>query len=246
MYSTIAYLYQQKCSVILVDNSGVTLNRGYKTVYTKTLKIHRGVDNTVQFDFINQDQKPVNISGSTFDVNLLNGEGTQLLLSRPLTILHAATGRAKLVVSAEEANTLTGTLLSYSIVKTTGSTTSPVFVDDYADARGTIIVLDSVYPSFAESQVLTVPSPAAGIVRYTSIVETTSTATTFQLWFSNFIGTIIAEGASSLIGPWYSIYTLTHPTSTNASGYLVALGNHSYVRLAITTTSGSVTQIIYR
>ncbi len=64
MYSTTAYLYQQKQTVLILDSSGAYFKRRWQPVYAKNLKINRGVDNVILFEFINQDQKPVNISAA--------------------------------------------------------------------------------------------------------------------------------------------------------------------------------------
>jgi hypothetical protein len=71
MYSTTAYLYQQIIRVLLIDTSGGYFTARYDPVYAKTLTVNKGVDNVLLFEFINQDQKPVNITGSTFRFRLL-------------------------------------------------------------------------------------------------------------------------------------------------------------------------------
>ena len=61
MYSTPVYLYQQKQQVLLPATDGSYFQRRWQPVYAKKLKVNRGVDNVILFEFINQDQKPVNI-----------------------------------------------------------------------------------------------------------------------------------------------------------------------------------------
>ena len=82
MYSTTAYLYQQIIRVLLIDTSGGYFTARYDPVYAKTLTVNKGVDNVLLFEFINQDQKPVNITGSTFRFRLMNQAGNELLLER--------------------------------------------------------------------------------------------------------------------------------------------------------------------
>ena len=67
MYSTQAYIYQQITRVLLIDTgSGETFTYRYNPVYAKQLTINKGVDNVLLFEFINQQEKPVNINGSNF------------------------------------------------------------------------------------------------------------------------------------------------------------------------------------
>ena len=87
MYSTTAYLYQQITRVLLVDTSGGYFTARYDPVYAKTLTINKGVDNVLLFEFINQDQKPVNITGSTFVFRLIDQSGGRLLLVKDMETL---------------------------------------------------------------------------------------------------------------------------------------------------------------
>ena len=73
MYSSQIYLYDQKYTVVLRDTSNATIHGvRYRTVYAKKLKLHKGTDNVLLFEFVNQDQKPVNITGLTLTFNLIN------------------------------------------------------------------------------------------------------------------------------------------------------------------------------
>ena len=58
-------------------------------MYAKNLKIHKGTDNVLLFNFINQDQKPVNNSTATFTFRLMNREGTDVLLSKTMDAINA-------------------------------------------------------------------------------------------------------------------------------------------------------------
>ena len=86
MYSTTAYIYQQIQRILLIDTSGVgdVFDRRWEPVYTKNLKINKGVDNVILFEFINQDQKPVNIAGSSFVFRVVNQAGDELLITKPM------------------------------------------------------------------------------------------------------------------------------------------------------------------
>mgnify|MGYP003353082326 CR=1 FL=1 len=64
MYSTTVYLYQQITKVLLVDTSGGHFIYRWNPVYAKPLTVNKGVDNVLLFEFINQEEKPVNITGS--------------------------------------------------------------------------------------------------------------------------------------------------------------------------------------
>ena len=132
MYSTTLYLYQQQICVLLVDTSGGYFTARYDPVYAKSLTIDKGVDNVLLFEFINQDQKPVNITGSTFKFRLINQEGTSLLPEKDVEILSASTGRAKVVLDSADTVGMTAQPASYSLIRTAGNYVQAVYVDDNA------------------------------------------------------------------------------------------------------------------
>jgi len=117
MYSTTAYLYQQIQTVLLVDISGDYFTYRWNPVYSKPLTINKGVDNVLLFEFVNQDQKPVNVSGSEFIFRLLNQTGDAVLLTKEVTLLSPVTGRARVVISALDTDPILAQPASYSLVQ---------------------------------------------------------------------------------------------------------------------------------
>ena len=162
MYSTQAYIYQQVTQVVSIDTTGVgeTFLYRYKPVYAKVLTINKGVDNILLFEFINQQEKPVNITGSSFIFRAINTEGDKLLLEKPMVILNGATGRAKVQFSASELLEVLGQPAYYSIQRTQpdGGYSDAVFVDAQAGARAPVNIVDSVLPQYIPSAPLTIPT----------------------------------------------------------------------------------------
>jgi hypothetical protein len=161
MYSTQVYLYQQLARVLLMDTGGgESFIYRYDPVYAKRLTINKGVDNVLLFEFINQQEKPVNITGSTFLFRVINTESNELLLQKPMTILSAATGRAKVEFDGSELLDILAQPASYSIQRTQpgGGYSDAVFVDAQAGARAPIDIVDSVLPQFVPSAPLTIPN----------------------------------------------------------------------------------------
>jgi hypothetical protein len=162
MYSTTAYIYQQKTQVLTVDTSGAYFTMRYDPVYAKRLTINKGVDNVILFEFINQDQKPVNITGSTLVFRLVSQDGLELLNETPMTVINAQFGRAKVTLSAEALNQVPAQPAGYSISRASGNLTEAVFTDAQAGARAPVDVVDSVYPEFVPSSELTIPTTNLG------------------------------------------------------------------------------------
>jgi hypothetical protein len=161
MYSTQVYLYQQLTRVLLIDTSGgETFIYRYDPVYAKRLTINKGVDNVILFEFVNQEQKPVNITGSNFLFRVINTESNELVLQKPMTILNAATGRAKVEFDGTELLQVIAQPASYSIQRTQpmGGYSDAVFVDAQAGARAPVDIVDSILPEFVPSAELTIPT----------------------------------------------------------------------------------------
>jgi hypothetical protein len=128
-------------------------------VYAKTLTINKGVDNVLLFEFINQEEKPVNITGSTFVFRAISQNGGELLLEKPLVALSAPLGRAKVTINSEDLWTIQAQPAQYSISRTQpGGLTEAVFVDAQAGARAAVNIQDSVLPQFIPSSPCIIPT----------------------------------------------------------------------------------------
>lgn len=263
MYATTAYLYQQIQTVLLVDISGAYFDARWKPVYAKNLKLNLGVDNVILFQFQNQDQKPVNISGATFTFRIISQDGETLLYSKELVALNETLGRAKVTIPAADTAWFEAQPASFSLEVTSGVLNQAVFTDDYAGARGNIDIVDSVFPAFVESQTLTVPTGQDADLNnyiYSSTVTTDGASlTTFQVDTVALTGNVKVDGGVGSLAntvEWYSINfedlqtgnvisVLPLANSTARHSFNVE-GFHPYIRVGFDITNGSVTDIVYR
>lgn len=261
MYSTTAYLYQQIQTVLLVDVSGAYFDRRWNPVYAKSLKLNLGVDNVILFQFQNQDQKPVNISGATFTFRIISQDGEELLYAKELVSLSNALGRAKVTIPAADTAYLQAQPASWSLEVSSGVLDQAVLTDDYSGARGDIDIVDSVFPAFVASQELTIPSQApTGNVYYSSTVTTNGTRlTTFQMDTGNLTGNLQVQGATAATAntvEWYDVpfedlstgNTVSQLNFSNNSSRLAfnVQGFHPYIRLEFGIDAGNVEAIAYR
>lgn len=261
MYSTTAYLYQQIQTVLLVDITGAYFDRRWNPVYAKNLKLNLGVDNVILFQFLNQDQKPVNISGATFTFRIISQNGENLLYAKELVSLSNTLGRAKVTIPSADTLQFQAQPASWSIEISSGVLNQAVFVDDYSGARGDIDIVDSVLPAFVASEILTIPSQAPdSSIYYTSTVTTEGTRlTTFQIDPVDFTGTLQVQGASDAVAyttEWYNVnfeYLATGNTvseleftNTFSRFGINVEGFHPYIRLAFGVSNGNISAITYR
>lgn len=260
MYTTTAYLYQQIHTVLLVDISGAYFDRRWDPVYAKNLTLNLGVDNVLLFQFLNQDQKPVNITGATFTFRIISQNGENLLFAKELVSLSNTLGRAKVTITAAETLAFQAQPAGYSIEISSGVLDQAVFTDDQAGARGVIDIVDSVFPAFVASQVLTVPDQApVGNVYYSSTLTTDGARlTTFQIDTGDYVGNLSVEGATAspdTDSEWYDIDFQDLATGNTVGSISIdssrrigvnVLGYHPYIRLELTQTSGNIQTILYR
>jgi len=159
MYSTQLYLYQQITQVVSIDTAdGTSFTYRYNPVYAKVLTINKGIDNVLLFEFVNQNEKPVNITGSNFIFRVIDTEGITVLLEQPMVTLNAAAGRAKVTLMASQLLEILAQPAYYSITRASGNLNEPVFVDAQSGSRAPLNVVDSVLPQYVPSRPLTIPT----------------------------------------------------------------------------------------
>lgn len=228
---TLVYLYNQRQLVVLLEPSvPVGTSRRFEKVYSKKLTINKGVDNVLEFQFVNQNQKPVNITmpaGKEITCRILNQSGTEVLIQKSLTPVYPITGIAKLDLTAGEVENIETQYCYYSLEIPQGAFDYPVFVDDNAGARGTIAIVNSVLPPFLPAVNITIPShnppvPNANvntITYYSSVVNTTeSPILTMQTHYEQFTGNITIQG--STVQDFSVYYDIGEPYSYSNSGQI--------------------------
>lgn len=255
MYSTSVFYYIQRQIVVLL--SGYSPRR-YMPVYAKPLTLHKGVDNQIQFQFLNQEQKPIDITGKEITCRILNYAGNELLLQKALTLQLPATGIAALILNAADLENIDAQKCYYTLEIPVAEFDFPVFVDQNAGARGDLNIVNSVLPSFVPSQSVSIPTgqifPNTGNVSNSnSVTYFSSTITTsdnpiltIQTQYTGYYGNVLIEGSTIIDGDWYPILVdadLANVTETK--GYTFN-GFHPYVRMTFTSNSGIVTNILAR
>jgi len=230
--------------------------------YAKPLTLHRGVDNQIQFQFLNQEQKPVDITGKTITCRILNADGTAVLINKALTPQLPLTGICALELNAAEIEDVPAQKAYYSLEIPVGSFDYPVFVDQNAGARGDMNIVDSVLPSFVPSANITIPTgqpfpnldqnnsidnalPNANTY-YSSVINTQDNPIlTIQTSYVEFNGDVVVSGSTQPDTEWYPITTDTYANATDTFGYTI-IGFHPFVRMEFVSNAGAVTNILAR
>lgn len=265
MYSTTVYLYQQITKVLLVDTSGGYFTARYDPVYAKSLTVNKGVDNVLLFEFINQEEKPVNITGSSFIFRLMNQAGDVLLVEKPMQVLSSSLGRVKVVLDSEDTINITAQPASYSIQRTAGSYVQAAYVDANSQARADCNIVDSVFPGFVPSAPLTIPTiygkapqmqpgptnwpdwaltpPPVNTTQLTEffsseIATNGQRLTTIKMDLDTFTGTIKVQAAENYESIWYDVTDSTTYLARTDTIYINVVGFHPLLRVAFNNSKG--------
>ena len=215
-------------------------------MYTKNLIAHRGTDNQILIEFVNQDQKRVDVTSKEFTCRLISHDGEQLLLEKPLVMVQADKGQTKLVLTEQELDLIAPGKIGWSVEQTAANALyEPVFMDDFSNARGVMDVVDSIMPAFINSEILTIPEGQTSPYT-TSVLNTDDTDLhTFQIIMDQFTGEMLVEGAADNDGEWYTIQTENIAVASDLHVFNI-IGYHPYVRFTIAETTGTITEIRHR
>lgn len=243
--SVYSYVPRQKVTILTIDSV-----RKYAPVYSKPLVLHKGVDNKLLFQFLNNEQKPINLTGNHIICRIIDNTGTKLLLTKELDLEFALTGIASLNVTSGDIDNIDSQKAFYSLEFVKTNFRYPVYLNQNAMARGEITIVDSIFPSFVPSTILTTsevidPSLAPADI-ISGLYNSDSLVTTFQISLDDFIGTVIVEGASALSSTWYEVENLTITTATTGTIGLTIKGYHPFFRVKFDKEQGTVTDILVR
>lgn len=257
-YSTSVFVYTQRQIVVLLSGLSV---RKYMPQYAKPLTLHKGVDNQIQFQFLNQEQKPVDITGKEISCRIISYDGTEVLLRKALTLQLSATGIAALILNAADIENIPAQKAYYSLEIPVGEFDYPVFVDQNAGARGDMNIVNSVLPSFIPSQPVSIPTgqafpnlnPSANVMSnantyYSSVINTNDNPIlTLQVRLEDYYGDVGVEGSSIGTNDWYPIelHSYTDEVTTGTYGYSIK-GYHPYIRMQFIANVGIATNILSR
>lgn len=200
MPKQLAYLYEN--TIPIYFDSGITTDyRRQDKMYERMLKFYKGINNDVQFQFYNHDNKKVNIGQHTIKFNLLDKLNRSTKISQDLTIVDAQKGIAKLSLTESQSRQLNSQFYNYSLqITDDGEGISKlVYAGTDYDASGTAEVLSGVYPDFVESiKVSSFTVDGANLkssaISADPVKNSNQAVHTVQFELDNFSGTIAIKG----------------------------------------------------
>jgi hypothetical protein len=222
-------------------------------VYAKTLKLHKGSDSRLQFQFVNQDQKPVNITGKEITFRLISYDNSKILLQQSLTNTLPLTGIAELRVHMDSLSKIVPQKCYYSIeLPDDIGLNIPGFMDKNSTGRGDIQIVDSIFPKYIPTQQLSVikGGPGAPATYYSSKLTTQyNPKITMQVIYDGYNGNVTLQGSTNGTSDWYDIDSMTYNDidyPESGSQVYTINGYHPYIQIKFDSTIGNITNILAR
>jgi hypothetical protein len=204
-----SYLYPNRVQ-LLADLA--SFNVEYTNVYQRIVKIYNGIDNTIEFDIKNADQKRIDLSTITqIEMNIMDAGGNALPNS-PYTVTPTSIkGIATVTIPQEDLVDLSSQFFKYSVTCLKDGMDTILYGDSRFGATGTLELVGNAMPTFRDPVVYKTFTGEidldGNVINHFSAIPATfyesvpTAQLTFNIDITGFIGTIWLQGTTqSTIG----------------------------------------------
>jgi hypothetical protein len=255
------YLYTPVIRVFLdLENS---TNRGVDIMYHGYAKLAKGVKNTIQFNFLNGDQRPISVSTKTFVFKMFDYSTNKEVVSQNLQVLDDGTtlslrGKTQLTLTSAQLPTSFKTgMYTYSLLQVNNTELLPVYIDGASDMHGKIEIVDGVIAKFIPSDELTFLTNqndvyTAGPISTNRDGKGNNGLHTIQLYMTGFTGTLeiggsLANEPPATFDQFTVLQTESFVNETDTVGLTIPdLDNIKYLMFRYTKSSGAIDKVLYR
>ncbi len=273
MINVNVFQYYREIEVVCLDNDGtstMTPYLGNMPMYDGQHKLHKGIDNTLRFKIKDADRKAIDLTGKTIIWKMYDRESRENVLFRFADITNAVKGQASLVITTADTIMLPEGFYQFAMYTVENGVEQIIYTDTYDNAKGTIEVIDDIYPEFEDSQETTTFFPSSfdengeTIIKYTTTTFDGSGNTvkskslhTIALYFDDMTGTVNIQGDLSVQpslndNDWFDLTpqlfydnNIIVNNETGVQAYMVN-ANVNWIRIRYTATSGSITKVMLR
>lgn len=260
------YLYPNLVDAYL-SVTGLESER-YRRVYNRNLKIYRGVDNRIDLQVRNSDQKATTIANYSPVLNLVSRETQKLVLKKDAVSMEDSTayaGRCYVMLTADELENLDPGFYQYAVTletRTAGNEYAvterlPLFIDSQYGVNGTIEIIGSPtgelqdtfeVKDFAEYIPLEDPTYyISELIDAKPEVGSASGLHTLQYNMTNYTGEVILQASQSNGATpeiWIDLETLNF--TSESIFYHNVVGKYNWFRIKHTPAEGTIDSILYR
>lgn len=264
------YLYSNKIDVY-TNAAAAWKTERYRRVYNRNIKVYRGVDNRIDLQVRNSDEKAADVTGSTLVFNLVEREHQSLVAQKDCVTVDASKGKYYVILTESEMLDIEEGYFQYSIyneIRTDNgngthavSSRTPLYIDSQYGTLNTIEVLGNgsgdiqapttikefskhiIYNAVVDSFYY-----VSGIISANPQTSTPQSLHTFQFYFNNYTGDVVLQGSLSdggNPGIWVDVTTV----DPEVDQYKNVVGKYNWFRIKHTpdnTNVGTVDKILYR
>jgi len=247
MQKIITYLYTNRIQ-LLADLAG--FNVEYTNVYQRNVKIYSGINNTLEFDIKNADQKRIDLTTfSSISLNVMDCNENRLPNS-PYTVTPTLVkGIATATIIANDLAAITPQILKYSVTAIKGSAAVILYTDSMFGAIGMLELVGSAVPLIKQDRLFNTFTGEidymGNVLNHSSAIPSKyyeaipTTALTFAISCTNFIGTVYLEATTDQTisvesfrnSPKLQTWTTTTSTTTTITFTNVTISDYCYFRV---------------
>lgn len=250
------YLLNNRLTLVANLSDFVTENR---QVYKRNLKVYKGIDNTVEFQIKNADQKPVDIFGKQVRFDIIDTAQRSLLTKNAIILDDGATrskkGLIRVKVTEGELLDIDDQLARYTIfmIDDQGERTL-LYADTQFGASGTVEIIDDAFVNPSKTHEVS-NFLLDSDVYYSNAVTGEATRKdglhTMTVYSDNFNGTFIVEVTLNDIlnetAQWSTYASYTVDFTQRTQPFLVEMnGSFTYVRVKYAANQGSLEKFLLR
>ena len=146
------YLVNNRTTVVVNDTGFIT---EYRPVYSRNLKVYRGIDNNIEFKIVNADQKPISLTSKTVKLVAFDESNTQVLAETG-TNHSKIKGLTTIVVSENDLLSVKDQFLKYSLhVEDANQNKTITYSNVHFDNNGIMQVSSDAFPGAKDSKSVT-------------------------------------------------------------------------------------------
>lgn len=140
------YLYPNIVEVQILDSTIYHLRN--RTVYSRPIKIYKGIDNPIQVIVYNQDNKPIPMDGYTVEAHIQDSTNKVTVKTYTVTFEDSVTGSGHILIDQPTLDDLDQRYykLAFKLVKISDSTEQPMYTDVNFNVPIDLEVLPGYYP----------------------------------------------------------------------------------------------------
>jgi hypothetical protein len=150
---TITSYYYDNTIEVQLDVSAVGLdintNQRNRVVYTRTIQMYKNINNVLKFQFLNSEQKPINLGDRPATFNIVDDyvfANANVVLSSNITIYNSSQGLGYTIISGNDLVQLDRENYTYNVKINSIYGNVVTYVDDNYNAVGQIFLSNSAYP----------------------------------------------------------------------------------------------------